>query len=95
MMKAWSAREADEDDLRELWTQCGWSSAAEALDAIEAAYPRATLKPVSRYLVESVANDATRGIRQCVTPLKGGMAFVNAHSRLGRPVDGYSRKRPR
>jgi hypothetical protein len=55
MMKALAAREADEDDLQVLWSLCKWRSAQEALDEIEASYPGAILRPVTRYVVESIA----------------------------------------
>jgi Nucleotidyltransferase of unknown function (DUF6036) len=57
VMKALSAREADEDDLRILYPLCGFTSANDALDAVAAAYPGRLLKASTQYLVEGIAQD--------------------------------------
>ncbi|MHB8247228.1 MAG: DUF6036 family nucleotidyltransferase [Acidimicrobiales bacterium] len=59
-MKAWSGRESDEEDLRVLWPLCQFADAAEALDYVESAYPSATLRPRTQYVVEDIA--ATAGL---------------------------------
>jgi hypothetical protein len=61
LMKAWSARESDEDDLKVLWPLCGWKDAGDALDELGASYPRAMLKPATRYMVEGIAAQAQSG----------------------------------
>lgn len=61
LMKAWSGREADEDDLRVLWPLCHYANADECLDEIEAAYPSATLRPRTRYIVEAIAQADEKG----------------------------------
>ena len=55
VMKALSAREADEDDLRILYPLCGFASASEALDTVSLAYPGRLLKASTQYLVEGIA----------------------------------------
>jgi hypothetical protein len=105
LMKALSARESDEDDLRALWPLCKWRSAQEALDEIEASYPRAMLRPVTRYMVESIAEQARRSIaptsKPCGPPSSvqpyadsEGAVWVQAHIRKGRQVRGYWRRSP-
>lgn len=58
VMKALSAREADEEDLRLLYPLCRFRTANEALDAVAAAYPGRLLKASTQYLVEAIAADA-------------------------------------
>lgn len=55
VLKSMAARESDEDDLRVLFPLCEFASSDEALDAIEAAYPRHVIKPNVQYLVEQLA----------------------------------------
>lgn len=55
VMKALSARESDEEDLRILYPLCGFRSAGEALDAVAGAYPGRLLKASTQYLVEGIA----------------------------------------
>ena len=59
VMKALSAREADEEDLRILYPLCGFDTAAAALDAVSAAYPGRILKASTQYLVEGIATDCS------------------------------------
>lgn len=55
-MKAWSARDTDEDDLRVLWPLCGYKDAAEAIDDLANSYPLHLLRAQSRYIIEEVAS---------------------------------------
>lgn len=55
VLKAMSARESDEDDLRVLYPLCNFASADEALDSIERAYPTQEIKPVVQHLVKGIA----------------------------------------
>ena len=55
VMKSMAAREADEDDLLTLYRLCGFTNAAEALDAVERAYPRQPIKAAVQYLIEGIA----------------------------------------
>ena len=57
VMKALSAREIDEEDLRVLYPLCGFGSAGDALDAIATAYPGRLLKASTQYLVEAIATE--------------------------------------
>ena len=57
VMKALSAREIDEEDLRVLYPLCGFGSAVDALDAIATAYPGRLLKASTQYLVEAIATE--------------------------------------
>lgn len=54
VLKAMAAREVDEGDLRALWPLCGFEDAAEALDVVEAAYPRIPIRPAVQYLIEAI-----------------------------------------
>jgi hypothetical protein len=105
LMKALSARESDEDDLRILWPLCRWQSAQEALDEIEASYPRVVLRPVTRYMVESIAEQARQAVvptgQPCEPPgsaytntTQEGAVWVRAHMRKGSQVHGYWRRSP-
>jgi Nucleotidyltransferase of unknown function (DUF6036) len=60
VMKALSAREADEDDLRILYPLCGFASAGEALDTVASGYPGRLLKASTQYLVEGIADNELR-----------------------------------
>ncbi len=55
VMKAMAAREVDEEDLRILYPLCHFGSAAEALNALETAYPGRPMKAAVQYLVEGIA----------------------------------------
>lgn len=55
VMKAMAAREVDEQDLRILYPLCGFTSAEDALNALEAAYPGRPMKAAVQYLVEGIA----------------------------------------
>ena len=94
-MKAWSGREADEEDLRLLWPLCKYTSSAEALDEIEESYPTGKIKVRTQYVVEDIA-------ASCLTsnPLPGstphdGEIWVESHQRGRSDVAGYWRRRPR
>jgi hypothetical protein len=60
-MKALSARESDEEDLRLLYPLCGFESADQALDTIAAAYPGRLLKASTQYLVQGIADGFGEG----------------------------------
>jgi hypothetical protein len=89
-MKAWSGRESDEEDLRVLWPLCQFVDAAEGLDYIEAAYPSATLKSRTQYVVEDIAATVWPDrVRQRELPAE--MDSLNSHgggmpSAVCRPV---------
>ncbi len=55
VMKAMAAREVDEEDLRILYPLCHFESAAEALNALEAAYPGRPMEAAVQYLLEGIA----------------------------------------
>jgi hypothetical protein len=55
MMKAWSGRESDEEDLRLLWPLCGYASATECLNDIMRSYPIGSIRPRTQYLIEDIA----------------------------------------
>lgn len=57
-MKAWAARESDEDDLRILWPLCGFKDARECLAFVEESYPTGTLKLKTQYLIEEIAQSS-------------------------------------
>lgn len=54
-LKAMASREGDFDDLRTLWPYTGYQSANEALDGVQALYPRQPIRPAVHYTVEEVA----------------------------------------
>lgn len=94
-MKAWSGREADEEDLRVLWPLCKYASAAEALDEIEASYPTETIKVKTQYIVEELAAQPVRCPTSSSSPGHEDEVWVEPHQRGGRQVAGYWRRRPR
>ncbi|MHB1497171.1 MAG: DUF6036 family nucleotidyltransferase [Acidimicrobiales bacterium] len=107
MMKAWSARESDEDDLKVLWPLCNWQNAEEALNELEASYPRAMLKPATRYMVEGIAEQAQKSWPSACTGQRSlqpdtehqqaegtGAVWVQPHTRGDHPVRGYWRRAP-
>ncbi len=51
-MKLLAAREQDIDDITALYRVCGFTSAAEGLDLVEAAYPGRAIPPKVRFLLE-------------------------------------------
>lgn len=59
ILKAIAAREVDDGDLRTLWPLTGFTNASQALDAINAAYPRQPIKAAVQYLVEDIAATST------------------------------------
>lgn len=93
-MKAWAGRESDEEDLRVLWPLCQFVDADAALDYIGAAYPTATLKPKTQYVVEGIAADAVAGrtlSAEVSAEAAGGPVWVQPHARRGRPIRGHWR----
>lgn len=93
-MKAWSGREADEEDLRALWPLCKYASAAEALDEIKASYPTGAIKVKTQYLVEELAEQLSHGPRPSPSLGHADKVWVEPHQRGGRSVAGHWRRPP-
>ena len=95
-MKAWSARESDEDDLRILWPLCHFATSSEGLDYVEAAYPVGSLRPRSQYIVEQIASE----FQELDCPSAPGASNgklrtgVSLHRRDGSPISEHEPKRP-
>ncbi len=90
-MKAWSARESDEDDLRILWPLCDFASSSQALDYVEAAYPVGSLRPRSRYIVEQIANEFRERDFPSVQEVSRSQlgTSVSSRRRDGSPISGH------
>lgn len=53
-MKLLAARENDIEDIRTLYEACGFTTAAEGLDLVEATYPRRLIPPRTQYILEDL-----------------------------------------
>ncbi len=61
-MKLFVSRvERDQDDIRELYRLCGFTTAEEGLHVVAAAYPSRSIPPRSRFMVEEMYPTIERG----------------------------------